>query len=72
MTISEDRLIDAQQSIARTLQDLEAKTCSYVEAVEVDEIDVTQIHDSKIRLVRSVRIKLRSRPGRGWDTGLPG
>lgn len=62
-------LIDGvQRAIARLLADLEKKTGCYVDGLQIDSLDVTQMTSDRQQLLRSVRIDLRRAPGGGWMT----
>lgn len=62
-------LVDAvQRQIAFLLKDLEARTGQYVDAVRLDDIEVTNIGSPRQEYLRSVRIDLRRPPGAKWST----
>lgn len=62
-------IVDAvQRQIAILLADLEKRTGSYVDGIEIRSVEVTRIDDSAPRYVRSVVVDLRRSPGSAWNT----
>lgn len=62
------KLVEAmQKQIAFLLADLEKRTGSYVEGIEVRNVEVTGILSASPEYSRRVVIDLRRQPGSLWD-----
>jgi len=63
----EELIIEAEGKIAAILKQLEINMDMLLEGIDVQDIDITQMSDSRIQLQRRVVISMRRTPGSNWD-----
>lgn len=68
----DQRILRAEQEIAKVLQDLEADTGCLVENLEIIDVDATRLDDERQRIVKTVRIHLFQLPDHEWQTWWEG
>ncbi len=66
MTV-DDQTNSAEQRIAAVLAELEIATGSLVRRVEIFDLEVTRLTDTRRQMLRSVRIDLQPIPGTRWS-----
>jgi hypothetical protein len=67
MSTNSERIIDAQNEIAKILARLERETGQRIEHVDIHDIDVTTMGDRCPRYQSSVRITLQQTSVRDWE-----
>lgn len=65
--MSDDAIKAAERAIAAILAELERVTGSYVDSVDITNIEVTQMEDTRPQVIRSVSIDVRRLPGTRWE-----
>lgn len=63
-----DMITQTQHQIAELLASLEKETGQFVEAIEIQSVEVTGMLDVRKMLSRSVVITLKPIPGSRWET----
>ncbi len=68
MELNTNKLItDTEREIAKVLAKLETDTGMVVDTVEVKDINVTELGDSRTQLMRRVAIEMKRIPGARWS-----
>jgi hypothetical protein len=63
---TDDQVKAAEKRISVILSNLEHETGSVVRTLDLQDIDITKMNDSRKQLVRCVKIEMERLPGTKW------